>query len=204
MRVSPCFSFQHPIIHTRFAGAWTEPKATETWSSWLHNTSVMVILVCTVIDSCIILGLLSGKLTLGPSSTKALADLEIRSPYVNLDRLYKNASFPRTRHERIINHSRNFYQISSSKPNTVIPPYLDMRLSNIGMAPIYKRRLLLDSTVSKVIIARCIFLTPCTDLHNNPISCDGFRVRKLFPRNQHPTSERDHRDPFRIGRATND
>lgn len=110
-------------------------------------------LLCTLIDTVIIGIIFIDKRGIHTSSSsKSLDDLEIRSSYIHLDDLWKNKNFPRIKHERIINHARGIYQVSSAKPNSVIPVYSDIRLANVGMAPVYTRRLLVDSQVRTVVV----------------------------------------------------
>lgn len=74
--------------------------------------------------------------------------METRSPYINFDLLYSNTTAQRTRHDPIVNHGRDFVQISSTEPHRAYPYYGDLVLTEVGPVPPLTRHLLVTPEVS--------------------------------------------------------
>ena len=138
--------------------------------TWLREYTLLVILLCTLIDATAVFTFLVAKNNFVKATTnKSIDDLEIRSSYSRLDRLWKMKGFPKAKHDRILNNARAIYQISSAAPTKNLPVYTDMRLANVGVAPVYFRRLMVDNIVR--IFSQNI---ATSDFIRRPLPCSNF------------------------------
>jgi len=118
----------------------------------LIRIATIIIVLCTVIDMLLLLYLGVRHFANQRPGHDEQEDLEmeIRSPYVNLAELYSQTSMKSSKHDPIVNHARQFIQISSTEPHKVFPPYGLMRPIADGMVPEYQRRLLVTPTMFSI------------------------------------------------------
>ena len=111
-----------------------------------------MVLICTFIDIALICYAIYAIHSNGQTtSTQKLQDLKLQDTYVNLDSIYLNKSSTEISYESIINHSRYFTQVSSSDPSKIMSSDERLLLHDAGRLPYYGRRLLVNSTVSRVV-----------------------------------------------------
>lgn len=128
-----------------------------TFSQRLIRWSMLFIITCTVIDAMALayLGLLSVQNALSHRSGNCAAaaaeeaDLEMRSTYINFDRLYgKGSTLRPTPHAPIVNHVLAVAHISQARPHAVITRKLGGGMTINGYVPLDARRLWVTDDVS--------------------------------------------------------
>ncbi|KAF7316951.1 hypothetical protein HMN09_00429400 [Mycena chlorophos] len=120
----------------------------------LVRIATLIIALCTLVDIILVAYLgLHRHFVVSPAAADSVVDaddLEIRSPYINLEQLYAEKPFLKPNLAPLVNHARAFVQIDRTQPDKVFPPYGLMRPLSVGMIPEFERRLLLTETVSTV------------------------------------------------------
>jgi hypothetical protein len=117
----------------------------------LLRWAVIVIVLCSIVDFLLLV-----YLGLRHTQNNGSALMETRSSYINFDLLYSNTSVHRTRHDPIVNHGRDFVQVSSTEPYRAYPLYGDLVLTEIGPVPPFTRHLLVTSQISTIAQFRVI------------------------------------------------
>jgi hypothetical protein len=130
---------------------------TVTFSQRLIRWSILFIITCTVIDgmALVYLALLSVQSALSTRSGNCAAaaaeeaDLELRSSYINFDRLYgKDSTLRPTPHAPIVNHVLAVAHVSQAHPHEVITRDLGGGMTINGYVPLDARRLWVTDDVS--------------------------------------------------------
>lgn len=133
------------------------PVTTVTFSQRLIRWSIIFIIACTVIDAMALayLALLSVRHSLFPrggdcaAASAAEADLELRSSYINFDRIYgKDSTLRPTPHAPIVNHVLAVAHVSQTQPHVVITRDLGGGMTINGYVPLDARRLWVTDDVS--------------------------------------------------------
>ena len=130
---------------------------TVIFSQRLIRWSIIFIITCTVIDAMALayLAFLSVQHALFPrggncaAASAAEADLELRSSYINFDRLYgKDSTLRPTPHAPIVNHVLAVAHVSQTRPHVVITQDLGGGMTINGYVPLDARRLWVTDDVS--------------------------------------------------------
>jgi hypothetical protein len=133
---------------------------TATLSQRLIRWSILFIITCTVIDAMALtyLALLSVQSALssrgGDCAAAAMeeADLELRSTYINFDRIYgKDSTLRPTPHAPIVNHVLAVAHVSQARPHAVITRNLGGGMTINGYVPLDARRLWVTDDVSPLL-----------------------------------------------------
>ena len=125
-----------------------------TFSQRLIRWSILFIIACTVIDAMALayLALLSVQNALSSRSgycASEEADLELRSSYINFDRLYSEGSTLRpTPHAPIVNHVLAVAHVSQARPHAVVTRNPRGGMTINGYVPLDARRLWVTDDVS--------------------------------------------------------
>lgn len=133
----------------------TQPKlSVETTALYrVLRWAVVVIVLCSIVDF-LLLVYLGLRYTQNIGSTSDA--METRSSYINFDLLYSNASVQRPRHDPIVNHGRDFVQVSSIEPHRAYPLYGDLVMTEIGPVPPLNRHLLVTSQILTIVQFRVV------------------------------------------------
>jgi len=127
-------------------------KIPRTFLDSLADSMPTLILVCTIVDFFLLATLCTIHFMayLPPMAWKSIDDVPLRSTYLNFDKIYRNSSFPRGKFQPIVNHAKEFYQVSSKdgERDKVIDVWADLRFSQVGLLPRYGQHLIVNSTVS--------------------------------------------------------
>ena len=125
-----------------------------TFSQRLIRWSILFIITCTAIDAMALayLALLSVQNALSSRSGYCApeeADLELRSSYINFDRLYSEGSTLRPApHAPIVNHVLAVAHVSQARPHAVVTRNPGGGMTINGYVPLDARRLWVTDDVS--------------------------------------------------------
>ncbi|KAF9557472.1 hypothetical protein CPC08DRAFT_710368 [Agrocybe pediades] len=119
---------------------------------WIWTCLLVVVCICTVVDTTLIARLLLQKSRPYNQSLEKTVQHkpQLRSSYMNLEALYKDDSVSRTKVGPIINHAPAMYQVLSTRPNEVQPVYSELILKHVGFAPMDVRRLVANASTSTI------------------------------------------------------
>ncbi|KAI0319586.1 hypothetical protein OF83DRAFT_1082162 [Amylostereum chailletii] len=111
--------------------------------------SIAVILLCTIIDSCALLYILSRlSSTSSPRGVPSSDDIPFRTSYINLDQIYLQRPTSSEPRRSIINIPQDIAQVTRTKPDQVYPQPSDAWVNRNGVVPFGYRHLLVDSETS--------------------------------------------------------
>lgn len=153
-----------PIPANRPHGDGVRPPSVSL-SQRLIRWSLLFIVTCTVIDAMALayIALLSAKNALSPQSGDCAAaapeeePLELRSSYINFDRIYGEGSTLRPApHAPIVNHVLALAHVSRGRPHAVVTRNPGGGMTINGYVPLDARRLWVTDDVSTVVQFRAI------------------------------------------------
>jgi len=123
----------------------------------LMRWAIFVIVVCTVIDTLLLLHLGVQQTRTKLSWSDTTDTMEFRSPYVNLDFLYRNTSLRSSQHGPIVNHAHSIGLVSATEPQKVFRQNDTGWINpNYGFIPLENRRILVTSEISTVVQFRIL------------------------------------------------
>ncbi|KAH9163298.1 hypothetical protein EDB89DRAFT_1912752 [Lactarius sanguifluus] len=133
-------------------------------SQRLIRWSLLFIITCTVVDAMALayIALLSAKNALSSQSNDCTAaapekPLELRSSYINFDRIYGEGSTLRPApHAPIVNHVLALAHVSHGRPHAVVTRNPGGGMTINGYVPLDARRLWVTGDVSTVVQFRAI------------------------------------------------